>query len=135
MWFWPILTSKPTFILQILTFCLSKIKMLTNFALIHVILTNFELKTNILAFKTPDFDHSSLIVHSLPLSFNPDPTVRHTFWTLIFGGYFMWLAVFGVNQTQVQRYMSMPTIKDVRKYVHTPNSYQIIKNSVQIWLK
>merc|ERR1712071_237973 len=47
--------------------------------------------------------------------FNPDPTVRYTFWTLIFGGYFMWLAVFGVNQTQVQRYMSMPTIKDVRK--------------------
>jgi len=47
--------------------------------------------------------------------FNPDPTVRHTFWSLIFGGYFMWLAIFGVNQTQVQRYMSMPSIKDVRK--------------------
>jgi len=47
--------------------------------------------------------------------FNPDPTVRHTFWSLLFGGYFMWLAIFGVNQTQVQRYMSMPTIKDVRK--------------------
>lgn len=40
-------------------------------------------------------------------SFNPDPSVRHTFWSLTIGGGMTFLSQFAVNQTQVQRYMSM----------------------------
>ncbi|XP_076834461.1 solute carrier family 5 member 6 isoform X4 [Brachyhypopomus gauderio] len=43
---------------------------------------------------------------------NPDPTVRHTFWTLAFGGVFLMLSLYGVNQTQVQRYLSSRTEKE-----------------------
>ncbi|XP_033113679.1 sodium-coupled monocarboxylate transporter 1-like [Anneissia japonica] len=38
--------------------------------------------------------------------FNPDPTVRHTFWSVVIGGTFTWTAVYGVNQSQVQRYLT-----------------------------
>ena len=33
--------------------------------------------------------------------FDLDPTVRHTFWGLVFGGFFGWLSIYGCNQTQV----------------------------------
>ncbi|XP_071964294.1 sodium-coupled monocarboxylate transporter 1-like isoform X1 [Antedon mediterranea] len=38
--------------------------------------------------------------------FDPDPTVRHTFWSVVIGGTFTWTAVYGVNQSQVQRYLT-----------------------------
>ncbi|KAL1783106.1 sodium-dependent multivitamin transporter [Sigmodon hispidus] len=40
------------------------------------------------------------------IELDPDPFVRHTFWTLAFGGVFMMLSLYGVNQAQVQRYLS-----------------------------
>uniref|UniRef100_A0A4X2LT40 Sodium-dependent multivitamin transporter n=1 Tax=Vombatus ursinus TaxID=29139 RepID=A0A4X2LT40_VOMUR len=40
------------------------------------------------------------------IDLNPDPFVRHTFWSLSFGGVFMMLSLYGVNQAQVQRYLS-----------------------------
>ncbi|KAK8751797.1 hypothetical protein OTU49_010357 [Cherax quadricarinatus] len=43
------------------------------------------------------------------IDFDPDPTTRHTFWTLIIGGYFTWITIYGVNQAQVQRYLSVQT--------------------------
>lgn len=39
-------------------------------------------------------------------SFNPNPLQRHTFWTIIIGGTFTWTSIYGVNQSQVQRYIS-----------------------------
>ncbi|XP_058424557.1 sodium-coupled monocarboxylate transporter 1 [Diceros bicornis minor] len=38
--------------------------------------------------------------------FNPNPLQRHTFWTIIIGGTFTWTGIYGVNQCQVQRYIS-----------------------------
>ncbi|XP_030070516.1 sodium-coupled monocarboxylate transporter 1 isoform X1 [Microcaecilia unicolor] len=38
--------------------------------------------------------------------FNPHPFQRHTFWTIVVGGTFTWTSVYGVNQSQVQRYNS-----------------------------
>uniref|UniRef100_A0A8D0GH32 Solute carrier family 5 member 8 n=1 Tax=Sphenodon punctatus TaxID=8508 RepID=A0A8D0GH32_SPHPU len=38
--------------------------------------------------------------------FNPNPLQRHTFWTIIIGGTFTWLGIYGVNQSQVQRYIA-----------------------------
>uniref|UniRef100_A0A8D2L086 Solute carrier family 5 member 8 n=1 Tax=Varanus komodoensis TaxID=61221 RepID=A0A8D2L086_VARKO len=41
--------------------------------------------------------------------FNPDPLQRHTFWTIIIGGTFTWLGIYGVSQSQVQRYIACKT--------------------------
>ncbi|NWS74073.1 SC5A8 protein, partial [Crotophaga sulcirostris] len=38
--------------------------------------------------------------------FSPNPLRRHTFWTIVIGGTFTWTTIYGVNQSQVQRYMS-----------------------------
>ncbi|XP_056152305.1 sodium-dependent multivitamin transporter-like [Lampris incognitus] len=46
------------------------------------------------------------------LDLNPDPTERHTFWTLAVGGVFLMLSLYGVNQAQVQRYLSSRTEKE-----------------------
>ncbi|XP_076754285.1 sodium-coupled monocarboxylate transporter 2 [Xylocopa sonorina] len=40
-----------------------------------------------------------------------DPTVRHTFWTVVFGNYLSWLASCSVNQAMVQRCLAMPNLK------------------------
>lgn len=45
-------------------------------------------------------------------SFDPDPTVRHSWFTLIIGGGITFLSLYAVNQTQVQRYL---TVKDLKK--------------------
>ncbi|CAG0884607.1 unnamed protein product [Darwinula stevensoni] len=39
--------------------------------------------------------------------FSADPTVRHSVWSLVIGGYFTWIAIYGVNQAQVQRYLTV----------------------------
>ncbi|NWH52236.1 SC5A8 protein, partial [Fregata magnificens] len=38
--------------------------------------------------------------------FNPNPLQRHTFWTIVIGGTFTWTGIYGVNQSQVQRYIA-----------------------------
>ncbi|XP_072049092.1 sodium-coupled monocarboxylate transporter 2-like [Amphiura filiformis] len=43
--------------------------------------------------------------------FEFDPRVRHTFWTINVGGGLLWLAAFGVNQAQVQRYLSCKSLR------------------------
>ncbi|XP_076188554.1 sodium-dependent multivitamin transporter isoform X2 [Aptenodytes patagonicus] len=40
------------------------------------------------------------------IDLDPNPFERHTFWTLAVGGIFMMLSLYGVNQAQVQRYLS-----------------------------
>ncbi|XP_039282301.1 putative sodium-dependent multivitamin transporter [Nilaparvata lugens] len=47
-------------------------------------------------------------------NFDPDPTVRHTFWSLVIGGGTTYLALTTTNQTQVQRFM---TLQDLRMAV------------------
>ncbi|KAL6079209.1 hypothetical protein STEG23_018363, partial [Scotinomys teguina] len=39
-------------------------------------------------------------------NFNPNPLQRHSFWTIIIGGTFTWTTIYGINQSQVQRYIS-----------------------------
>ncbi|KDR21691.1 putative sodium-dependent multivitamin transporter isoform X1 [Zootermopsis nevadensis] len=45
-------------------------------------------------------------------NFDPDPTVRHTWWSLIIGGGLTYLSLYAVNQAQVQRLL---TLKDLKK--------------------
>ncbi|XP_076009178.1 sodium/iodide cotransporter isoform X2 [Genypterus blacodes] len=41
--------------------------------------------------------------------FDMDPRKRYTFWSLLVGGTMVWLSMYGVNQAQVQRYVSCRT--------------------------
>nr|XP_003705868.1 PREDICTED: putative sodium-dependent multivitamin transporter [Megachile rotundata] len=43
-----------------------------------------------------------------------DPTVRHTWWSLTFGGFFTYLSLFGTNQVQVQRMLTIRDPRDAR---------------------
>ncbi|XP_005187990.2 putative sodium-dependent multivitamin transporter [Musca domestica] len=45
-------------------------------------------------------------------NFSVDPTTRHTFITQMIGGLATYLAIYGVNQTQVQRLLSVRTLKE-----------------------
>ncbi|XP_015430372.1 PREDICTED: sodium-coupled monocarboxylate transporter 2-like [Dufourea novaeangliae] len=42
---------------------------------------------------------------------SPDPTTRHTFWSVVVGNYLNWLATCSVNQSMVQRCLAMPNLK------------------------
>lgn len=48
-------------------------------------------------------------------SFSPDPTIRHTWFTLIIGGGITFLSLYAVNQTQVQRYLTVKDLKTAQK--------------------
>ncbi|XP_067671674.1 sodium-coupled monocarboxylate transporter 1-like [Haliotis asinina] len=42
--------------------------------------------------------------------FSFDPTTRHSFWSVVIGGAFFWMSLYGCNQAQVQRAISCPTV-------------------------
>lgn len=60
-------------------------------------------------------------------SLNPDPLERHTFWTLGVGGVFLMLALYGVNQAQVQRYLSSRTEREAIMWVPCMSPYVLSK--------
>ena len=39
--------------------------------------------------------------------FRIDPKIRHTVWTQVFGGIFTFLSLYGVNQAQIQRLLTV----------------------------
>ncbi|KAL3843173.1 hypothetical protein ACJMK2_021124 [Sinanodonta woodiana] len=47
-------------------------------------------------------------------NFNPDPHVRHTFWSLIIGIYFVWLPPYTVDQQMVQRFSSARSLRQAK---------------------
>ena len=55
-------------------------------------------------------------------SFSPDPTVRHSWFTLIIGGGVTFISLYGVNQTQVQRYLTLKDLKSAQRalWLHWP---------------
>uniref|UniRef100_A0A8C3U8B0 Solute carrier family 5 member 8 n=1 Tax=Catharus ustulatus TaxID=91951 RepID=A0A8C3U8B0_CATUS len=58
--------------------------------------------------------------------FDPNPLQRHTFWTIVIGGTFTWTGIYGVNQSQVQRYIAC------KSRFHAKLSLYI--NLVGLWL-
>ncbi|XP_077993904.1 sodium-coupled monocarboxylate transporter 1-like [Glandiceps talaboti] len=61
-------------------------------------------------------------------NFDPDPTVRHTFWSLSIGGAITWLGNYGCNQMSIQRYLSCPTERDAKLalYLNIPGLLGIV---------
>ncbi|GBP65767.1 Putative sodium-dependent multivitamin transporter [Eumeta japonica] len=51
------------------------------------------------------------------INFNPDPTERHTWWSILIGGIFTHVAITGVNHTSVQRFLTVSTLKRSRMCV------------------
>ena len=47
--------------------------------------------------------------------FNPDPTIRHTFWTQAVGGIFTFCSIYAVNQAQIQRLLTIGDLKRSQK--------------------
>ncbi|KAL8559128.1 hypothetical protein ACOMHN_046176 [Nucella lapillus] len=43
--------------------------------------------------------------------FNVDPSTRHSVWSVVVGGGFFWLALYGLNQAQIQRLMACRTVR------------------------
>uniref|UniRef100_A0A8C0FTA2 Solute carrier family 5 member 12 n=1 Tax=Bubo bubo TaxID=30461 RepID=A0A8C0FTA2_BUBBB len=46
--------------------------------------------------------------------FDIDPLRRHTFWTIVIGGTFTWLGLYGVNQSTIQRCISCKSEKHAK---------------------
>ena len=44
-----------------------------------------------------------------------DPTIRHSFWTVVVGGTILWLNTNGLNQNMMQRYMALKDVRAARK--------------------
>ncbi|XP_068568595.1 sodium-coupled monocarboxylate transporter 1 [Cebidichthys violaceus] len=58
--------------------------------------------------------------------FDPDPLKRHTFWTIIVGGSVMWVSIYSINQSQVQRYISCKTLGHAKMSLYV--------NMVGLWV-
>ncbi|XP_056002478.1 sodium-coupled monocarboxylate transporter 1-like [Ostrea edulis] len=47
-------------------------------------------------------------------NFDVDPTVRHTFWALTFGGMINWVGTFGASQQSIQRFSALPSLREAK---------------------
>ncbi|XP_028261361.1 sodium-coupled monocarboxylate transporter 1 [Parambassis ranga] len=59
-------------------------------------------------------------------NFDPDPLKRHTFWTIVVGGSIMWVSIYSINQSQVQRYISCKTLGHAKMSLYV--------NMVGLWV-
>ena len=72
----------------------------------------------------------------LPASFRVNPTLRHSAWSLFFGGGFLFLSTYAVDQVQVHRCLTCRTLREAKMWVHTGIlvDFFLIKNrGVQIY--
>lgn len=47
-------------------------------------------------------------------NFDPDPTIRHSFWSLVIGSMINWTGPYGASQQSTQRFGSLPTLRDAK---------------------
>ncbi|CAG0923130.1 unnamed protein product [Notodromas monacha] len=70
----------------------------------------------------------------LALNFSGDIRERHTLWSTVLGGYFTWIAIYGVNQAQVQRYLTVPKQSMAIKYEQCdPLTVKTVSKSDQLF--
>ncbi|XP_045463325.1 sodium-coupled monocarboxylate transporter 2-like [Harmonia axyridis] len=53
--------------------------------------------------------------HRLDVSFDPDPTQRDGFWSVVIGLTFMWTAQNSINQGCIQKFLALPSMSDAKK--------------------
>jgi hypothetical protein len=69
-------------------------------------------------FKSDYFPRSSNLCTEKVIFFfsmDPNPLVRHTFWTVTVGNFFLWLAHLAANQAILQRCLALPTIDKAKR--------------------
>lgn len=66
-------------------------------------------------------------------NFDPNPLVRHTFWTLIIGGFMTSLTIYGGNQAMVQRYISMKNMRGAQTALYLQLPASIIFTSLLVY--
>ncbi|XP_052792995.1 sodium-coupled monocarboxylate transporter 1-like [Mya arenaria] len=80
---------------------------------------------------------SNVIKHNLDsqrldiFKFNPDPTIRHTFWTLIIGS-FVGSFSLTLSQSTIQRFNSTPNIKDAMKVLYIAGPVFIVMQTMSM---
>lgn len=50
--------------------------------------------------------------------FETDPRIRHSFWSVVVGGTFLWLGIYAVSQSQVQRYLCCKSESEAKKSLY-----------------
>ncbi|XP_072389016.1 sodium-coupled monocarboxylate transporter 2-like isoform X1 [Diabrotica undecimpunctata] len=65
--------------------------------------------------------------------FNPNMTVRHSFWSVVIGGTFYWMTMFCSNQASIQKYLSVESIGQVRKAIWTSSIGLILIYSINFY--
>ncbi|GFN86217.1 sodium-coupled monocarboxylate transporter 2 [Plakobranchus ocellatus] len=66
--------------------------------------------------------------------FSPDPKTRHSVWSMVIGGWGFWMYLYGVNQAQVQRCLSCPSVKKAQMamWVNLPGLIFIVSAACMI---
>ena len=62
-------------------------------------------------------DCYSKITLTVLISVSFDPRTRHTIWSTLIGGGFVWLSIYGINQAMVQRALTIKTLKRAKRLV------------------
>nr|XP_039270916.1 sodium-coupled monocarboxylate transporter 1-like [Styela clava] len=62
------------------------------------------------------------------LRFDTDLRIRHSFWSMVLGGAVLWVSVYGVNQSQVQRYLCCKSVKRASQalYLNVAGLYIVV---------
>ncbi|XP_060579756.1 sodium-coupled monocarboxylate transporter 1-like [Ruditapes philippinarum] len=66
-------------------------------------------------------------------NFDPSPFERHTFWTLVIGGFVTSMTIYGSNQAMIQRYLSMETRKKAQTALYLQLPASIIFTSLLVY--
>ncbi len=75
-----------------------------------------------------------------PVDFSLDPSRRYTFWSGLFGGFFLALSYFGTDQSQVQRYLAGGSVVGSRfgllfnAVVKVPMQFLILLTGVMVFV-
>ncbi|XP_069124073.1 sodium-coupled monocarboxylate transporter 2-like [Argopecten irradians] len=78
------------------------------FAGLIAILIKGSIESGGLALAWEKAENSSRVVFD---DFDPNPAKRHSVWSLVIGGTFTWVAIYGVNQAMVQRCCTCSSLK------------------------
>lgn len=63
--------------------------------------------------------------------FNPDPTIRHTFWTILTGSFIGTFSL-SLNQSTIQRFNSTPTISDAKKVLFIAGPIYVVMQTLSM---
>jgi len=64
---------------------------------------------------------------------NPNPTVRHSMWSVVIGGTVYWTTMFCSNQASIQKYMSVESIGQARKALWVSSVSLIVIFSINFY--